>query len=76
MTKEQTQPRRNVVRVAFNKHQEEQFRRFESKAGQIYTARDILIAAADIAGTFGDKETEKKLEALSGRAEATEMYPL
>lgn len=76
MTKEQTQPRRNVVRVAFNKHQEEQFRRFESKAGQIYTARDILLAAADIAGTFRDTQTERALEKLAERAEASETYPL
>lgn len=75
MTKDQSSPRR-VVRVAFNQQQEEQFRRFSSKAGQIHTARDILIAAADIAGSWGDTTTELALEKLSERAEANEVYPL
>lgn len=67
---------RRVLRVAFNATQEEQLRRFETKRGHLYTAREILIAAADIAGGFGDHETEKKLEKLSERAEASEVYPL
>lgn len=67
---------RRVLRVAFNPQQEEQFRRFSSKAGQIHTARDILIAAADIVGSWGDTETERKLEQFADRAEAKEVYPL
>lgn len=75
LTKDLSRQRR-VLRVAFNPAQEEQLRRFQSKAGQIYTAREILIAAADIAGQLGDPETEKKLEKLSDLAEANEVYPL
>ena len=75
MTKDLSSQRR-VLRIAFNPAQEEQLRRFQNKAGQIHTAREILIAAADISGQLGDSETEKKLEALSDRAEATEVYPL
>lgn len=63
-----------TTRIADAMHRQLNFSRDRSR--RIHTAREILIAAADIAGQLGDSETEKKLERLADRAEAKEVYPL
>ena len=68
--------RENVLVLLCSRKELEDFRKFQQHQGKTYTARDILLAAAEITATFRQADVAKTLEDLSERAEATEIYPL
>lgn len=65
-----------VVRAMFTPAEVDKFNRFNAKTGAVHTAREILIAAADIAGQLGDEQTAATLEALAEHERSRELYPL
>lgn len=69
-------PRRSVVRAMFTQAELEKFESFNRRTGAVHTAREILLAASDIAAQLGDEQTAAALEELIDHDRARELYPL
>lgn len=67
---------RHVVRAMFTQAELEKFEQFKARSGAVHTAREILLAASDIAAQLGDERTAKALEDLIDHERSTELYPL